>query len=87
MKTKKMIRTFFTLSAMIIFVPRVRAQILNARNRMVPRDVAFAISKHLDIGDWWLVYMLGRNLDPIIYKDVLVQLVEDIPEEDKKGRN
>jgi len=72
--------------ALIIMVPRVRAQILNARNRMVPRDVAFAISKHLDIGDWWLVYMLGRNLDPIIYKDVLTQLVEDIPEEEKKGR-
>ncbi|XP_037030692.1 innexin inx1 [Bradysia coprophila] len=73
--------------ALIIMMPRVRAQILNARNRMVPRDVAFAISKHLDIGDWWLVYMLGRNLDPIIYKDVLTQLVEDIPEEDKKDEH
>lgn len=72
---------------MIILIPSVRAQILNARNRMVPRDVAFKISNHLDIGDWWLVYMLGRNLDPIIYKDVLVQLVADIPDEDKKGRN
>ncbi|KAJ6627580.1 Innexin inx1, partial [Pseudolycoriella hygida] len=73
--------------AMIIMLPRVRAQILNARNRMVPRDVAFAISKYLDIGDWWLVYMLGRNLDPIIYRDVLSQLAEDIPEEDKKDEH
>lgn len=68
-------------------IPRLRATILNARNRMVPRDVAYAISNHLDIGDWWLIYMLGRNLDPIIFKDVLTQLVEDIPNEEKKGRN
>lgn len=49
---------------------------MNARNRMVPRDVAYKISKQLDIGDWWLIYMLGRNLDPIVFKDVLKQLTE-----------
>lgn len=54
----------------------VRSAILNARNRMVPRDVAYKISKQLDIGDWWLIYMLGRNLDPIVFKDVLKQLSE-----------
>lgn len=43
---------------------------------MVPRDVAYKISKQLDIGDWWLIYMLGRNLDPIVFKDVLKQLSE-----------
>lgn len=78
---------FRCFRALIIFVPRVRSEILNARNRMVPKDVAFAISLQLDIGDWWLLYMLGRNLDPIIYKDVLTQLVEEIPDDDKKGRN
>lgn len=54
----------------------VRAVILNARNKMVPRDVAQKISRKLDIGDWWLIYMLGRNLDPIVYRDVLTQLLE-----------
>lgn len=54
----------------------VRAAVLNARNRMVPRKIAVSISKQLDIGDWWLIYMLGRNLDPIIYKDVLEKLNE-----------
>lgn len=63
---------------MIIFMPRVRAVILNARNRMVPREVAHKISRDLDIGDWWLIYMLGRNLDPIIFKDVLTEFSKQL---------
>lgn len=60
-------------------LPDVRAVILNARNRMVPRDVAKRASRNLDIGDWWLIYMLGRNLDPIVFKDVLTDFVKDVP--------
>lgn len=72
--------------ALIIFMPRIRPHILNARNRMVPRDVATDISNNLDIGDWWLIYMLGRNLDPIIYKDVLGELVKEIDIKKKARR-
>jgi len=63
---------------LIIFVPGIRPQLLNARNRMVPREVAKAVTKKTDLGDWWILYMLGRNLDPIIYKDVLVELAKRI---------
>ncbi len=48
--------------ALIIFVPSVRSKVLNARNRMVPREVAEAISRKTDIGDWWICYMLGTFL-------------------------
>lgn len=67
-------------------MPRIRPHILNARNRMVPRSVATDISHSLDIGDWWLLYMLGRNLDPIIYRDVLTELVKDIDIKKKTAR-
>lgn len=53
-----------------------RAKLLSTRNRMVPHNVARQIASKLDIGDWWLVYMLSRNLDPIIFKDVLEQLLQ-----------
>lgn len=65
----------------------VRSAILNARNRMVPRNIAYKISKQLDIGDWWLIYMLGRNLDPIVYKDVLTQLSERLDMRAANGDN
>lgn len=67
-------------------MPRIRPHILNARNRMVSRTVATDISNSLDIGDWWLLYMLGRNLDPIIYRDVLKELVKDIDIKKKTSR-
>lgn len=72
---------------LIIFVPSIRAKVLNARNRMVPREIAYAVSKKTDIGDWWIIYMLGRNLDPIIYKDVLAELAKQIQPKKKPTRS
>lgn len=72
---------------LIIFVPSVRARVLNARNRMVPREIAVSVSNKVDIGDWWIIYMLGRNLDPIIYKDVLAELAKSIKDPSKKNKN
>uniref|UniRef100_A0A1L8E348 Innexin n=1 Tax=Nyssomyia neivai TaxID=330878 RepID=A0A1L8E348_9DIPT len=71
---------------MIMTMPALRARILNARNRMVPREVAKSISNKVDIGDWWIIYMLGRNLDPIIFKDVLTELTKNI-ESSKREKN
>lgn len=71
--------------ALIIFVPAIRPRILNARNRMVPREVAASVSRKTDLGDWWIIYMLGRNLDPIIFRDVMAELAKRIePKRDKK---
>jgi len=72
---------------LIIFVPSIRARVLNARNRMVPREIAISVSNKVDIGDWWIIYMLGRNLDPIIYKDVLAELSKSISAPTKKSKN
>jgi hypothetical protein len=45
---------------------------------MVPREVAAAISRKTDVGDWWILYMLGRNMDPIIYREVVAELAKKI---------
>jgi hypothetical protein len=62
----------------IITVPKVRPRLLHARNRMVPQEVAAAISRKTDVGDWWILYMLGRNMDPIIYREVVTELAKKI---------
>lgn len=67
-------------------MPTVRARILNARNRLVPSDVAHDVSDSLDIGDWWVIYMLGRNLDPIIFRDVMLELSADVVIKKKRRR-
>lgn len=85
---KKIKFSQFSCRALIIASPNIRSAILNARNRMVPRDIADRISKELDIGDWWLVYMMGRNVDPIIFKDLLTELVQHItPQRKQKETN
>lgn len=63
-------------SILIISMTSVRTKILAARNRLIPYEMARKLSQKLDIGDWWLIYMLSRNLDPIVYKDVMAQLLE-----------
>lgn len=64
--------------ALIIFMPQIRPRLLNTRNKMVPLEICQSLSRKLDVGDWWLIYMLGRNLDPIIYKDVLAELAKQV---------
>uniref|UniRef100_U5EL41 Innexin n=1 Tax=Corethrella appendiculata TaxID=1370023 RepID=U5EL41_9DIPT len=71
--------------AMIIFMPSIRPRLLNAKNRMMPRETAQAVSRKVDLGDWWIIYMLGQNLDPIIFKDVMTELAKRI-EPDQKER-
>lgn len=68
----------FCNSACIIFLPNIRPRLLNARNRMISMDICRSLSKKLDIGDWWLIYMLGRNLDPVIYKDVMGEFAKQV---------
>lgn len=58
---------------MIVFMPKLRPRLLNARNRMVPRKIAYTVSRHTDFGDWWIIYMLGRNMDPLIFKEVMTE--------------
>jgi hypothetical protein len=40
--------------------------------------VAAAVSRKTDIGDWWVLYMLGRNIDPLIYREVIGELAKKI---------
>lgn len=66
-------------------MPRIRPHLLNARNRMISRHLAVKVSNRLDIGDWWLIYMLGRNLDPIIFRDVMTELADELDKHDDEN--
>nr|XP_019532564.1 innexin inx1 isoform X2 [Aedes albopictus] len=72
--------------AMIIFMPSFRIRLLNTINRLVPREAAEAIGQKTDLGDWWVIYMLGGNLDPPIFKDVVAELAKQIEPPHKNGK-
>lgn len=64
--------------ALIITVPKLRPKLLHARHRSIPREVCEAVSRKVDIGDWWILYQLGNNMDPLIYREVLAELAKKI---------
>ena len=47
----------------IIFSPRMRAYLLYIRFRLIRKECINIIIKKAQIGDWFLLYMLGQNVD------------------------
>ncbi|KAG5680668.1 hypothetical protein PVAND_010162 [Polypedilum vanderplanki] len=58
----------------IIFSPRMRVYLLRLRFRLVRRDAIEIIVRRSKMGDWFLLYMLGENIDSIIFRDVMGDL-------------
>ncbi|XP_074112590.1 innexin family member shaking B isoform X1 [Cotesia typhae] len=62
----------------IIFSPRTRVYLLKLRFHLVKRDAVETIVRRSKVGDWFLLYMLGENLDTIIYRDVMHELANKL---------
>ncbi|XP_039301331.1 innexin shaking-B [Nilaparvata lugens] len=58
----------------IILSPRMRVYLLRIRFRLIRRDAIDAIVRRSKMGDWFLFYMLGENIDAIIFRDVMHEL-------------
>lgn len=70
------ILTFLTLvyRVVIIFSPRMRVYLLRMRFRLIKRDAVEVIVRRSKMGDWFLLYMLGENVDSVIFRDVMQEL-------------
>lgn len=62
----------------LIFVPNLRPRVMHQHNRAVPYEVLEAFSNKTSIGDWWILYVLSKNIDPLIYKDIMGRLAKEI---------
>lgn len=58
----------------IIFSPRMRAYLLFIRFRLIKKECINVIIKKTQMGDWFLLYMLGQNVDSMIFKEVIHEL-------------
>lgn len=59
---------------LIIFSPRMRVYLLRMRFRLVKRESVEIIVRLSKMGDWFLLYVLGENIDMFIYRDVIHEL-------------
>ncbi|KAG5896209.1 hypothetical protein JTB14_006655 [Gonioctena quinquepunctata] len=62
----------------IITCPKIRPRILHAKNRSIPMEVCRSLCNKIDVGDWWILLMLGTNMDPLIYRELISELVKKI---------
>lgn len=62
----------------IIAVPKIRPKILHAKHRSIPIEACEALCRKVDMGDWWILLMLGTNMDPIIYREIIAELAKKI---------
>ncbi|XP_014215358.1 innexin inx2 [Copidosoma floridanum] len=58
----------------MIVVIQFRVLLLRARSRLNNRKEIEKINCKCQIGDWFMLYQLGRNIDPLIYKQVITDL-------------
>ncbi|KAK0171969.1 hypothetical protein PV328_005353 [Microctonus aethiopoides] len=65
----------------IIFAPKIRARLLQLSGRLITIETCENISKKVDLGDWWILYVLASNVDSIIYRDVLEKLTKTVGNE------
>ncbi|XP_051153951.1 innexin inx2 [Leptopilina boulardi] len=64
--------------AAVVAGPKLRLILLRARSRLSPKDQIEIISEKCQIGDWFILYQLGKNIDPLIYKQLISELASKL---------
>ena len=60
--------------ALVLTVPMTREVLLRSRARLAPTNKIEMICRESRLGDWFLLYQLGKNMDPIIFRDFIHDL-------------
>ena len=58
----------------VILNPKLRLYLLRARCRLSPQTQIDHIARNLKVGDWFLLYQLAKNIDPLALKDVISEI-------------
>ncbi|KAJ8672805.1 hypothetical protein QAD02_004065 [Eretmocerus hayati] len=62
--------------AAVVSQPKLRLILLRARSRLSSQDQIETIANRCQIGDWFILYQLGKNIDPLIYKQLIADLAK-----------
>ena len=65
-----------------MFAGRLREILLKARARLAPIHEIESICRQSRLGDWFLLYQLGKNIDPLIFKEFVHELYKKYEEKD-----
>lgn len=63
---------------LLLTAPPLRALMISGQLRYVKRNVISRIVKRFSYGDWFILYLLGKNMNPVLYKDLIIELSKDL---------
>ncbi|XP_069952981.1 innexin inx2 isoform X1 [Cherax quadricarinatus] len=65
------ISAFGLLYRLATFSPGFRHLLLRGRSRLASAEKVEAVSKECQIGDWFILYLMARNMDPYVFKEFI----------------
>ena len=71
----------------LLLVPQMRLQIFMVRARLaLPEEVA-VVARECQIGDWFILCQMGKNMDPIAFSELITALSERFREDNAAKRS
>lgn len=67
--------------ALTIFVPALRETLLRYRARVTDRRTIEMVTKKVRTSDWFLLYLLSKNMNPIHYRVFMNELAKELEDE------
>ena len=58
----------------VILGTQARMYLLRAQARLAPRSDVETVAQKCQIGDWFVLLLLGKNIDPLVYKELICDL-------------
>ena len=55
-----------------------RTYLFKLRYRRVKRECVDVIMEKTKVGDWFLLYLLGQNIDHIVFKEIFYELAKKL---------
>lgn len=62
----------------LILSPKLRSRAFYVRNRGIPYEVCRIMTRKVDVGDWWVLFMLGQNMDHLIFRELIMEMSKRI---------
>jgi len=61
-----------------LFLPTLQQARMRGLARSVPGDMIQDLSSKTGLGDWFLLCQLGKNIDPVIYREFIFELANQV---------
>lgn len=65
---------------LLLTIPLARVYVLMAQGQFLSRRTAWMVVKNITFGDFFLLYQLGKNLNPLVYKELVLGIAAAISE-------